>query len=69
MSATNPIRRRDPAPQLALILDPTLDAKRAALIAARAAGCTCAPDVEIRGIRATVRHDNWCALLRREDRN
>ena len=50
------------------------DPARAALLAARAQGCTCSPEVEIRELRpgvhtAIVAHDAWCALLRREDRN
>lgn len=40
----------------------------AVLTSALLAGCTCSPDVDLTeegdGIhRATVRHDDWCALL------
>lgn len=40
--------------------------EQAAIAATRAAGCTCDPDITINGIRATVKHDDWCALLRRD---
>ncbi len=46
-----------------------LTAKDAALTAAKADGCTCNPDITINGTHATVRHDDWCALLRRRDVN
>jgi hypothetical protein len=41
----------------------------AVLVAVRASGCTCAPEVDLGSTRCTVHHDNWCGLLRREDRN
>jgi hypothetical protein len=44
-----------------------LDPKEAALVAAKAAGCTCEPDITIDGDEATIKHDHWCAVLRRKD--
>jgi len=42
----------------------------ALLVGLRAAGCTCSPAVGDRdGLRVTVHHDGWCALLRRQDVN
>jgi hypothetical protein len=55
--------------QVALYAPARISAARVAHAAAIAAGCTCRPDVEIRGDVATVRHDSWCALLRRDDKN
>ncbi len=43
--------------------------EQAALAAAKASGCTCEPEITVKGITATISHDDWCALLRREDRN
>lgn len=38
--------------------------------AARAQGCTCKPDVTLTDDKqAHLLHDDWCALLRREDAN
>ena len=50
--------------------DPT-DSYEAMLVAARAAGCTCAPYVYMSDLEreAAVYHDSWCALLRRGDMN
>jgi hypothetical protein len=45
------------------------DPLEAALIATRTAGCTCSPEIEVNGIHATVRHDAWCSVLRRQDVN
>lgn len=50
------------------------DPREAALIAARAEGCTCEPEVELVEIEprvyvSRVAHDPWCVLLRRRDRN
>jgi hypothetical protein len=41
------------------------------LEAARAAGCTCVPDIVMSDADqyARVYHDDWCGLLRREDLN
>jgi hypothetical protein len=39
-------------------------------VAARAQGCTCNPHITLdSGGHATARHDDWCALLRRQDVN
>jgi hypothetical protein len=43
--------------------------QEAAIVAARAEGCTCAPEVTIAGVSAFLRHDDWCALLRKRDVN
>lgn len=60
------------------IYDPATftDPQQAALIAARADGCTCNPEISIKANagngdigHATIRHDDWCALLRRGDVN
>lgn len=64
-------RPQRPAPSL-LAYDPARLAKRdAVLAAARAQGCTCKPTITIApdGYNATVGHDDWCALLRRQDVN
>lgn len=50
------------------------DPKVMALATARAEGCTCDPEIELVEIEpdlysARVAHDDWCALLRAEDRN
>jgi hypothetical protein len=49
--------------------DQQITAQEAAIIAARAEGCTCAPEVTIAGVSAFLRHDSHCALLRRRDVN
>jgi hypothetical protein len=47
-----------------------MTAHEAVLTAARLAGCTCNPDIELaEPPHAHVRHDNWCALLRAQDVN
>jgi hypothetical protein len=46
-----------------------ITAQEAAIVAARAEGCTCAPEVTIAGVSAYLRHDQHCALLRRQDVN
>jgi hypothetical protein len=45
--------------------------REAMLAAARAAGCTCAPNILLSDVDhcAGVYHDDWCALLRRQDVN
>jgi hypothetical protein len=45
--------------------------RQAMLMAARAAGCTCMPDIVVSGVDecAGIFHDEWCALLRRGDVN
>lgn len=49
---------------------PPFTARGALLVAAKAAGCTCDPDIDIGDWpQARVRHDDWCALLRRADVN
>lgn len=50
------------------------DPKAAAIRAARAQGCMCRPEAKVRKIAPNVseivlRHDGWCPLLRRGDRN
>jgi hypothetical protein len=67
------VRRRPhrPAPSV-LAYDPErLPARDAVLAAARAQGCTCKPTINIApdSYNATVEHDDWCALLRRQDTN
>jgi hypothetical protein len=57
------------APTIAGYRSDRLTAHQAASTAARAQGCTCDPDIEIDGIHAYVRHDDWCALLRHGDVN
>jgi len=45
-------------------------AEDALLVAARAEGCTCDPDITLADPpHAHVYHDDWCALLRRQDIN
>ena len=46
-----------------------ITAQEAAIVAARAEGCTCAPEVTIAGTSAFLRHDPECVLLRRRDVN
>lgn len=45
------------------------DLKRAAVLAAKLAGCTCDVEVELEQVdgihHAHVHHDSWCALLTR----
>jgi hypothetical protein len=58
-------------PPSPLIYDPAkLTRREAMLMAARAQGCTCEPDIRIgEWPHAYVEHDDWRALLRRGDRN
>jgi hypothetical protein len=52
------------------LFDPTqTTAIEAVTAAARGQGCTCDPEVTIDGVRAFLRHDDWCALLRQQDVN
>lgn len=46
-----------------------ITAQEAAIVAARAEGCTCAPEVTIAGVSAFLRHDPDCVLLRLRDAN
>jgi hypothetical protein len=64
-----PRRNRDRQTQVAIYRPDRRSAIEVALIAARAGGCTCEPEIEMRGVRAIVSHDDWCALLRRGDVN
>ena len=42
------------------------DPHDAALAVTRLAGCTCDdPDIEVRGNEITIKHDLWCAVLRK----
>lgn len=45
------------------------DRRDAALAATKAAGCTCEPDITFDGDMARIKHDYWCAVLRRKDTN
>jgi hypothetical protein len=59
-----------PKPDAFALYDPdAMTPQEAAIVAARADGCTCAPTVTIAGVSAFLRHDDWCALLRREGVN
>lgn len=62
-------RRRRRQPQLAAYRTDRFAAHEATLAAARASGCTCQPEIELKWPRVYCRHDDWCALLRREDVN
>jgi hypothetical protein len=53
----------------ALYAEDRMTAEEAAIVVARAEGCTCTPTVTIAGQRAFLAHDDWCALLRRKDVN
>ena len=66
MTRRTPRRRRA---QAVIYDEQKVTAAEAALMAARVSGCTCDPEIDLEGIAATVYHDDWCALLRREDRN
>ena len=52
---------------------PGREAKRAALRAARAIGCVCAPEITVRWLGdlplAAVAHDPWCPALRVQEGN
>ena len=65
------VRRR--RPRTLVFYDPgRLTAREATIVAAKAAGCTCNPEVEllewrhgvVDGIRAAVSHDHRCSLGR-----
>jgi hypothetical protein len=57
-------------PDARVIYDPgRFSLEQAALLGARAEGCTCEPDIRTEGVHAYVAHDDWCALLRRKDTN
>jgi hypothetical protein len=64
-------RRKPPFAQLVEFEPGRVSARQAMLAAARAAGCTCAPDVVVSDVDqcAGIFHDEWCALLRRGDLN
>ena len=62
-------RRRERPQQLLAYASDRIDAHDATLAAARASGCTCQPDIALGGSYVYCRHDDWCALLRREDVN
>jgi hypothetical protein len=61
--------KQDQKPAVVLYDDQRITAQEAAIVAARAEGCTCAPEVTIAGVSAVLRHDSHCALLRRKDVN
>ena len=62
----NPLRR----PAAGVLYNPdAMTPRQAAIVAARAEGCTCKPTVTVDGVRAFLQHDDWCALLRRQDVN
>jgi hypothetical protein len=63
-------RRRKPSlAQLVEFDTGRVSPDQAMLAAARAAGCTCAPDIVVSDgdQSARIYHDSWCALLRRGD--
>jgi hypothetical protein len=61
---------RLPRPDALAFFDPEQTTpEEAVTAAARAEGCTCNPTVTIRGARAVLQHDDWCALLRKRDLN
>ena len=60
-------RQQQRAPMVVAYSSERFTAEQAAVTATRVAGCTCSPEVVVDGLRATVRHDPWCALLRRSD--
>jgi hypothetical protein len=63
-------RRPRKRPDAIALYDPErTSAIDAAIAAARGQGCTCQPEVTIDGVRAFLRHDDWCALLRKRDVN
>ena len=64
------VDRRTPYAQH-VVLSPDLSPREALLVAARAAGCTCSPDIHVCHAhrRAVLAHDRWCGLLRRGDVN
>lgn len=69
---TPPARRprRPAAPDaLAFFDEERTTPEEAVIAAARAQGCTCQPEVTVRGASAFLRHDDWCALLRKRDTN
>lgn len=70
--ARRPGRRTPPARAQVVMFDlARVDPRKAMLAAARAAGCTCSPDISVSDVEheAFVYHDAWCALLRQGDRN
>jgi hypothetical protein len=65
-------RRRKPFYGQVVEFEPgRVSPRQAMLVAARAAGCTCRPDIVVSDAdrSAGIYHDSWCALLRREDLN
>jgi hypothetical protein len=65
-------RRHKPAFAQVVEFEPgRVSPRHAMLVAARAAGCTCAPDIVVSDVdhSAAIYHDSWCALLRRGDLN
>jgi hypothetical protein len=66
---SSPRHRKQPA-VVAYDRDRFATPQEALLAAARAQGCTCNPVITIDdNDNATARHDDWCALLRRQDTN
>jgi hypothetical protein len=67
-------RKRKPKPPVEqfVVFEPDLVSSRDAMLAAaRAAGCTCRPDIVVCDLhrRAAIFHDEWCALLRQGEAN
>jgi hypothetical protein len=70
MSRQDRRSQRAPKPDALAFYDPDAMTPAEAVIAtARAQGCSCQPEVTISGMRAFLRHDTWCALLRKRDVN
>jgi hypothetical protein len=66
------LRRRRPKPFYAQVVEferGRLTPRQAMLVAARAAGCTCQPDIVVSDIdrSAALYHDDWCAVVRQGD--
>jgi hypothetical protein len=63
-------RQRRPPTIIAYDTSAFTSAEDALRTAARAQGCTCKPDVTLTDDgQAHLLHDDWCALLRRQDVN
>lgn len=68
-SATRATEGGRPSMAVAYSSEEFPDRRDAALAATKAAGCTCEPDITIDGDVVTIKHDHWCAVLRRKDVN
>lgn len=62
---------RERIPPTIVVIDEDVDLRKAIIAAARAEGCTCEPDIALRGEtgHVTVAHEDWCGLIRSRDRN